>query len=170
MTCHRTGFCLADLYNHTKEACSDCALKYGTIMVSSDFGQVKIKPEAFSALLSSCSVPASSYPYTYTSIPTATTTTPTTTGEPTATATCTGIMYTARLGDTCESISKANSVATDRMIDLNSLDYGCTALTTGTQLCIQDTCNLYTIQQNQTCGDIVKGQPFSLVQLLGWNP
>ena len=62
----RTGFCLSDLYKGTKPACSDCALKYGAAMLSSDLGRDKIQPEGFSSLLSSCKASPSDYPYTYT--------------------------------------------------------------------------------------------------------
>lgn len=68
---YSTGFCLPALYNGTKAACSDCSYKYGAAMLSSDYGRAKLQPMAFSSLLSSCSVPATKYPYTYTSTPTA---------------------------------------------------------------------------------------------------
>ncbi|KAI2707493.1 hypothetical protein DTO013E5_8367 [Penicillium roqueforti] len=167
-----SGYCLADLYNRTKAPCSDCTLKYGSIMMSSDYGRNKFPPAAFSSLLSSCSVPASSYPYTYTPLPTATTmvSTPTGATSTTATPTCTGHTYISIEGDTCKSISKANSVSTDQLIKVNKLDYSCSMLISGTPLCIQDTCTVFTVQQNQTCNDIIKAQSFGLVQLIGWNP
>lgn len=143
------------------------------MMMSSDYGRNKFPPAAYSSLLSSCSVPASSYPYTYTPLPTPTATSTITTGStsPTATpTTCTGKTYVSKKGDTCKSISKANSVSTDHLIDVNKLDYSCSMLSPGTQLCIQDTCTVHTVQANQTCQDIVKGQSFGLVQLIGWNP
>ncbi len=64
---YSTGFCLPALYNGTKAACSDCSYKYGAAMLNSDYGRTKLQPKAFSSLLSSCSVPATKYPYTYTS-------------------------------------------------------------------------------------------------------
>lgn len=69
---YSTGFCLPALYNGTKAACSDCSYKYGAAMLSSDYGRTKLQPKAFSSLLSSCSVPATKYPYTYTSSTTVT--------------------------------------------------------------------------------------------------
>ncbi|PWY68696.1 hypothetical protein BO83DRAFT_400387 [Aspergillus eucalypticola CBS 122712] len=166
-----SGYCLADLYNRTKAPCSDCTLKYGSVMMSSDYGRNKFSPAAFSSLLSSCSVPVSSYPYIYTPLPTATMTvsTPTSATSTTATPTCTGHTYISKEGDTCKSISKANSVSTDQLIKVNKLDYSCSTLASGTTLFIQDTCTVFTVQQNQTCNDIVKGQLFGLVQLIGWN-
>ncbi|KAL4782868.1 hypothetical protein BJX76DRAFT_358502 [Aspergillus varians] len=167
-----TGFCFADLQNHTKEACSDCTLKYGAVMMSSDYGRKQFPPAAYSSLLSSCSVPASSYPYSYTAIPTATNTSATGTNTvPSATPTsCAGTSYLVKDGDTCESISHAKSVGTDRMIQRNYLDYHCSSLAPGAELCIEDTCTVYTVQANDTCQGIVQSQSFGLVQLVGWNP
>lgn len=61
-------------------------------------------------------------------------------------------------------------MATDCLIEVNHLDYSCSSLTPGTSLCIKDTCTVYTVNANETCQDIVRGQTFGLVQLIGWNP
>ncbi|ESZ90353.1 LysM domain-containing protein [Sclerotinia borealis F-4128] len=161
-----TGFCLADLYNGTKTACSDCSLKYGAAMLSSDYGRVKVQPSAFSSLLSSCGTPASSYPYTYTS----TSTTSTSTSTATSTANCTGTTYTVTSADTCQSISQSNSIAIDRLIAQNELDYNCTSLTSGSSLCLGESCALQTITANQTCADIIGRNGFTTIQLISWNP
>jgi hypothetical protein len=153
---NRTGFCLQDLYNNEKAACSDCMLRFGAAMLSSDYGRTQFAPAAYSSLLSSCSVPPSSYPYDYTPLPTPTT--------------CRGSTYVVKDADTCESISIENLVATDRLIQLNHLDYNCSSLTTGSELCIDETCTVYTVKVDDTCQRIYQGQSFGLVQLLGWNP
>jgi len=163
-----TGFCIADFYQDKKTDCSDCALKYEAVVLSSDYGRVRFRPDQFTALLSSCSVPASKYPWTYTPTQSSTTTSAITT--PTPAQTCTGTKYTVKTGDTCECISQVNSVATDRMIDLNNLDYTCKTLKTGATLCIQDQCTTLVIQKNQTCSSIAKGQPFNVAQIQSWNP
>ena len=168
LTLARDGYCLADFMAGNRTACSDCSLKYAQAMVSSDYGRARVPEDQFASLLSSCSVPASSYTWTYTPVPTANATTTTT--SPATTPTCAGTTYTVKSGDTCESISKANSVATDRMILLNNLDYKCASLVEGRELCIQDTCKLATIQNNQTCDDLVEGTGFTVVQLQSWNP
>ncbi|KAJ5372785.1 hypothetical protein N7517_004791 [Penicillium concentricum] len=168
-----TGYCLADIYNHTKAACSDCTLKYGAVMASSDYGRKQFPLEVFSSLLSSCSVPASSYPYEYTSsYPTTTSesSSASSTGNATPTPTCAGKTYVAKEDDTCKSISESQSISTDRLAEINHLDYSCSSLTSGTELCIEKTCKVYTVQANQTCEDIVRGKTFGLVQLIGWNP
>ena len=139
-------------------------------MQGSDYGRAKLPEEAFKELLGLCSADPSKYPYSYTpGAPTAPTT-PTTTAEPTASPTCGGTKYTVKENDNCESISLANSVATDRMVDVNHLDYNCTTLATGQSLCIKDTCKLATIKMNQTCDDIVRDTGFSVYQLASWNP
>lgn len=163
-----TGFCIEDFYQNKTTDCSDCALKYEAVMLSSDYGRVRYRPDQFSSLLSSCSVPATKYPWAYT--PTQSPNTTSVTTVPVPAPTCTGTKYTVKTGDTCESISKVNSVATDRMIDLNNLDYKCKTLKTGATLCIQEQCTTVVILKNQTCSSIAKGQPFSVPQLQSWNP
>ncbi len=160
------------MYQGKKDACSDCYLQYGATMQESDYGRSKVPEADFKDLLSACSVNPSKYPYTYTSTPTITsgsTTAPSTTNSP-STPSCAGTTYMSKQGDTCESISLAQSVATDRLIDVNYLDYSCTTLTAGMKLCIQDTCKLVTIQKNQTCNDLLAGRGFALAQLTSWNP
>ncbi|KAJ5505939.1 hypothetical protein N7453_004896 [Penicillium expansum] len=151
-----TGYCLAGIYNHTKTACSDCTLKYGAVMASSEYGRKQFPPNVLS-LLSSCNVPASSYTYVYTS--SNPTTTPESSGvsssaTATPTSTFTGKTYIAKEDDTCKSISEGQSISTDRLVEVNHLDYSCSSLTSGTALCIEKTCTMYTVQANQTCEDI----------------
>lgn len=160
------------MYQGKKDACSDCYLQYGATMQESDYGRSKVPEPDFKELLSVCSVNPTKYPYTYTSTPTiasGSTTTPATT-NPASTPSCAGTTYISKQGDTCESISLAQSVATDRLVDVNYLDYSCTTLTAGMKLCIQDTCKLATIQKNETCSDLLFGRGFSLNQLISWNP
>ncbi|KAK4864820.1 hypothetical protein LT330_001443 [Penicillium expansum] len=146
-----TGYCLAGIYNHTKTACSDCTLKYGAVMASSGYGRKQFPTNVFSSLLSSCNVPASSYTYVYTS--SNPTTTPESSGVPssataTPTSTCTGKTYIAKEDDTCKSTSEDQSISTDRLVEVNHLDYSCSSLTSGTALCIEKTCTVYTVQAN----------------------
>lgn len=84
--------------------------------------------------------------------------------------TSTGGTYTARAGDTCQSIAESNSIATDRLITANALDYNCTTLKAGLELCVESTCALHTVEMDQTCSDIARGNGFSVLQLTSWNP
>lgn len=54
-------------------------------------------------------------------------------------------------------------MSSDRFVELNHLEYNCSLLTPGTELCIEKACTLYTVQKNQTYQDIVKGQSFGIV-------
>lgn len=140
--------------------------------MNSDYERHQFPPAAYSSLLSSCGVPASSYPYSYSALPTATPTSSGPAGSTSAipTPTCQGKISVSQQGDTCETISQANSISTDRLIEVNHLDYSCSLLTPGTPLCIESTYTIYTIKANEACKDIVRGQSFGLVQLIGWNP
>lgn len=140
-------------------------------MASIDYGRKQFPPVAFSSLLSSCGVPESSYTYSYTSSnPTTTSRSPIGSSSVTPTPTCNGKTYVSKKDDTCESISNAQSISTDRLVEINHLDYACTSLVEGTELCVEKTCEIYAIQENQTCQNIVQGQKFGMVQLIGWNP
>ncbi|KZF20520.1 carbohydrate-binding module family 50 protein [Xylona heveae TC161] len=163
----QTTFCLPGLFNRTYSACSNCLLRYEANLLGSNYGRAIVNPDSFSSQLSSCSVPATSYPY---STPASTPTATSNSTAPTATPYCSGDTYTVQSGDTCVSIGQANSVATDRLISQNNLDYNCTTLQPGDELCLGSTCQLQTVQQNQTCDDILADQPYYLSQLIAWNP
>ncbi|KAK0717315.1 hypothetical protein B0T26DRAFT_293818 [Lasiosphaeria miniovina] len=137
-------------------------------MLNSSYGLTHITPPDFSSLLSSCSVPATRYSYSTPS----SSVTPTGTSSSTASAapTCTGTSYTAESGDTYASIARANSVATDRFVTGNHLDYNCTAIAPGAKLCLPQSCLLYLVETNDTCAGITADESFYLNQLLSWNP
>ncbi|RPA73865.1 hypothetical protein BJ508DRAFT_244206 [Ascobolus immersus RN42] len=164
-----TGFCLQALYAGNKSACSECSLKYQARMLSSDYGKNRIDAEDFTSTLSSCKVPASSYTYTYSPLPTATNPTTTTT-SPTATPRCEGGKHTVGSSDSCASIAKARGMAIDRLITNNNLDYNCTSLKVGSQLCLEKPCKLHTVVAGETCDDIYDGTKFGLNMLVSWNP
>ncbi|KAF7183838.1 hypothetical protein CNMCM7691_004260 [Aspergillus felis] len=153
--------------NNTVQACSDCFLQYEAAMLGSSYGLVRVDPGSFSSLLSSCGMPASSYPYT---VPTSTVATPTSSTTVTATSTCTGTSYTVQEGDSCDSIALANSIATDRFITENGLDLNCSTLKVGNEVCLGASCALYQVQPNDTCDSILANHTFYLTQLLSWNP
>ena len=173
VACLKSGstFCVPTVTNTSGglQPCSDCFLKYEAAMLESAYGQNRVTPQDFSSLLSSCSVPATSYPYT-TPAQTTTATPSLTATSAAATAFCTGTPYTVKTGDTCQTIAQANSIATDRFITDNHLDYNCTAIAAGQQVCIPQSCLLYQIKTNDTCDSILATQDYSLNQLLSWNP
>ena len=174
VACLQSGdtYCLPTVTNTSVSIapCSDCFLKYEAAMLESAYGQRRVSPAAFSSLLSSCSSPAASYPYTTPASTSPASTVTATATSASTTALCTGTPYTVQSGDTCASIAQANSVATDRFITDNRLDYNCTAITAGRQLCIPQSCLLYHVQADDTCSGILAGKGYSLNQLLSWNP
>ncbi|PHH65093.1 hypothetical protein CDD81_3491 [Ophiocordyceps australis] len=90
--------------------------------------------------------------------------------KPTKRSECLGIRYTVQAGDSCNSISHSSKVATDRIVELNHLDYDCATLTPGIDLCLEGPCELHVVGQNDTCASIVGGRGFSRIQLVSWNP
>lgn len=59
---------------------------------------------------------------------------------------CSGIEYVVSSGDSCESIAAKNSLAVDRFLADNSIDFKCTSLSIGSSVCIQDSCKLHTVR------------------------
>ena len=80
--------------------------------------------------------------------------------------------YTVQDGDDCHSISVAQQVSTNDLLYLNNLEAGCTDFPgPGTQLCMSHTCQIYTVQENDTCYGIVQSwnNTFTISQLASWN-
>ncbi|KAF3803804.1 hypothetical protein GCG54_00011641 [Colletotrichum gloeosporioides] len=148
-----SGVCLPEFYDGEKELCSDRDLTFAATIVSTDYGRGHVDEESFQELLSSYPAPANSYTSSYTQPP------------PSLTPTCRGTTITVQEGDTCEPISRANSVATDRNIADKYMDYSCRELVVGMKLCIQDTCTIAQIQQGQTYEDRTSSKGFTIVQL-----
>ncbi|KAL4745604.1 hypothetical protein BDW72DRAFT_208065 [Aspergillus terricola var. indicus] len=150
------------------QPCSDCFLRYEAAMLGSPYGQPRVDSNAFSFLLSSCSILASSYPYT---TPTKTSTSASTTMQSATITptTCSGTSYAVRESDSCDSIASAHNIATDRFITENNLDLNCTTLSVGDHVCLGDSCALYQVQTNDTCKSILANHTFYQNQLLSWN-
>jgi hypothetical protein len=76
-------------------------------------------------------------------------------------------------GDDCDKIAKAKSVSPAMLQFLNSIAADCSNFPkAGTELCLPETCDLYTLQKKDTCWDIVQtyNSTFSMTQLVSWNP
>ncbi|KAM5541623.1 hypothetical protein V8D89_004813 [Ganoderma adspersum] len=64
---------------------------------------------------------------------------------------CVYATYTVKTGDTCQSITAANSLPFYQLITINGLDMLCTKLPTpGGKICLSGSCPLYTVQANNT--------------------
>ncbi|KAL4962768.1 uncharacterized protein BDV14DRAFT_210410 [Aspergillus stella-maris] len=171
VSCLTSGdeYCYSDITNRKNsiEPCSDCFLQYEAAMLGSVYGRQRVDPDSFSSLLSSCSVPGSSYPY---STPTSTSGSTTSSATSSPIATCTGTAYTVQEGDSCDSILKAHKIATDRFITQNHFDANCSTMNVGDSICLGASCSLYQVQLDDTCSSILSNYTFYLNQLLSWNP
>lgn len=97
----------------------------------------------------------------------------TTSAAPTATPTvdCSST-YVIQEGDDCHSISIAHTVSTVSLLMLNDLDAWCANFpTAGSSLCIPYSCDIYTVQENDTCWSIVNDHApdITMTQLRSWN-
>jgi hypothetical protein len=92
-------------------------------------------------------------------------------GSASTTPTCTGSYVSVPTGTACEDLAEANSISTDQLLTINELVGGCAnwpgRLTT---LCVHGTCELYLVQQNNTCAGFPGAHNITITQLLSWNP
>lgn len=80
--------------------------------------------------------------------------------------------YTVEAGDDCNSVSRALGVSTAMLRYRNGIAADCSNfLKPGTDLCVPETCDLYTLKANETCFDISQAHDgaFSATQLISWN-
>ena len=80
--------------------------------------------------------------------------------------------YQVRAGDNCYSVSQAHNVSTFALLYWNSLTVGCLDFPgVGKAMCLPSPCQIYTVQQNDTClGIIAQHAPeYSMRQLRSWN-
>lgn len=153
------------------QSCSDCVLGTYQLQLSNSLGYSSDLAGNFSSLTSSCQ--ATNYPVT--SPPpnniNQTATATVTTTSPTAAKSCSST-YTIKFGDGCHSISNAQHVSTNNLLYLNNLEAGCTNFPgPGKQLCMPHTCQIYTVQQNDTCYGVAASfnGTFTISQLVAWN-
>ncbi|KAI3543610.1 LysM domain-containing protein [Colletotrichum filicis] len=93
-----------------------------------------------------------------------------TTAAPTPTPTCTGKTYSIQPGDDCNSISVAQSIGTEWLLWDNDLLAFCHQFPTEGELCLVNTCDIYTVVESDTCDKIAKAHGMTVTQLLSWNP
>ncbi|KAJ5677917.1 uncharacterized protein N7477_003550 [Penicillium maclennaniae] len=86
------------------------------------------------------------------------------------TQTCTGSYVPIPTGSTCDDFAESNSVATDQLLSVNGLAGGCANWPADfTELCVQNTCEPYFVQQNDTSLGVASSFNLTLTQLLSWN-
>ncbi|KAK1709775.1 hypothetical protein BDP67DRAFT_408326, partial [Colletotrichum lupini] len=93
-----------------------------------------------------------------------------TTAAPTPTPTCTGKTYSIQPEDDCNSISVAQSIGTEWLLWDNDLLAFCHQFPTEGELCLVNTCDIYTVVESDTCDKIAKAHGMTVTQLLSWNP
>ncbi|PTB45697.1 carbohydrate-binding module family 50 protein [Trichoderma asperellum CBS 433.97] len=138
------------------ELCSDCNLLIQQAQLESPFGYDDDAASDYSSLTSSTTKLASTR---------VTTTTP---AAPSCKST-----DTIKKNDTCRSISESQKVATFYLMQANNLPGYCSQFPpAGSDLCIPQSCDLYTVAENDSCYGIAQAHngTFSATQLISWNP
>ncbi|KAF2741655.1 carbohydrate-binding module family 50 protein [Sporormia fimetaria CBS 119925] len=156
--------------------CNDCYLSDITTDLKSPFGYSEELSSVHKSLTASCK---STTAYSYLK-PTPVDITPSgSSSSPAPTApTCSGVKYTVKLGDTCNSIATTNSITINELlVSNNNVFADCTSFApVGTVLCIRKkSCKLYTVQEEDTCASIISNyaslgvSKFTQTQLISWN-
>ncbi|KAJ6133781.1 hypothetical protein N7523_000103 [Penicillium sp. IBT 18751x] len=158
---------------NTNIKCSACYLNYMSTVVNSQWGQdTLLSPSALESQVSSCSTSGYSVTYTPTSIvSSAASASATVVASRCNTTDPYQTIYKVESGDTCVSISAAQNVSTSALINLNSLDMGCTHIIAGADICLPDVCEIYRVQKTDTISTIVAGlsRQVSVPQFVAWN-
>ncbi|RMZ83680.1 hypothetical protein DV738_g1034, partial [Chaetothyriales sp. CBS 135597] len=89
---------------------------------------------------------------------------------PSSTPTCTGTVYSIQPGDDCHKISLAQGIGTEWLLLDNDLFASCHNFPTQGELCLINTCTVYTVLETDTCAAIAKMHSITESQLRAWNP
>lgn len=124
---------------------------------------------------SRCQAPNYSFtsPAPYTASQTAAATSATSSPTATSAVSSCPTSYTIQAGDSCNTISIAHNVSTFDLLYKNGLEGYCSHFpAAGKELCLPDQCEIYTVQENNTCYQITQASKnaFSISQLVSWNP
>ncbi|KAF7556062.1 hypothetical protein G7Z17_g1763 [Cylindrodendrum hubeiense] len=161
-TASGTGSSATSIITAAVDMCDNCVIKPFQFLAGTSYSNGFALQADYSTLTSSCSK-------TGFALATTVTGSPSTTSEPALH--CSGDEYTVQAGDTCQSISKAQDVATAWMLYDNNLQAFCAGFpTAGDKICIVNQCKTYTIQADDTCQGIAVASNISMVQLYTWNP
>lgn len=145
--------------------CSDCWLGYKQIWLNAtEGGPIDEDYEEFTSLTKSCKKTGFHPP------------TPVSTTESAPTETYTKpcpSTYIIQEGDTCNSICKEHNVSTDALTWTNDIPAYCNHFPkAGTEICMPEKCQVYTVEEGDSCIQIVWAVPYdiTIAQLLAWNP
>ncbi|KZF20788.1 carbohydrate-binding module family 50 protein [Xylona heveae TC161] len=164
-TCLRSNgeFCETYFQNNTNQnLCNDCYLQSLQFQLNYALhGQDEDLASSFGSLTSQCS--STKFP----------TTSPTPIGSSISAAvpkpTCTGFIYQLQPSDTMYSVSEAQRVSTDTLLNRNALANDESSFPTEGSLCIEDQCDVHVVRVGETCRSITHNAGISRAQLLSWN-
>ncbi|KAJ5165061.1 uncharacterized protein N7500_006891 [Penicillium coprophilum] len=159
------GFCKDKLEDVTEdELCSECYMKSVQLEINQPGEDPAYHQDDFDALKKSCGIPTTSYPVT-----------PAPSGTPPAEIPVCASKYTIKASDTANTIAKALSVATDRLLAYNGLPISSEEpLTAGDTLCLDEVskCMIHQVVVADTCSSLMKlaGSSVDELMLQSWNP
>ncbi|KAK8131957.1 hypothetical protein PG999_000130 [Apiospora kogelbergensis] len=85
--------------------------------------------------------------------------------------TCSGTSVPMPTSLSCDQTALDHSVSTAQLLADNGLPAGCSSWPgSADTLCIQNTCETYTVKETDTCRSVAKAHNVTLTQLLTWNP
>ncbi|KAH8200951.1 hypothetical protein TruAng_004889 [Truncatella angustata] len=154
----------------SKIGCSQCYLDYLYTIADSEYGKGIVSESYFEERAAACSATSYSFMHTATATTTSTVVSATSNARCNMTDTDT-IVYEVQAGDSCISISAAQNVSTGLLASTNALNQNCTYLTIGQNLCLPESCEVYMVQQNDTCDSIVDSltREVTATTFISWN-
>lgn len=154
-------------YLTAPQNCSDCMLGMMQNQLNSPFGYDDEFASEFNSTTKSCT--ATGYAFT-SPAPYALNSSSTAPSDPNPTPLCAN-PYRVRKNDTCESIALAHNVSTNALISAGGLSPGCENLQVVGSICLPAKCDLYRVEYDESCEDIIQKHPgLSAMNLLNWNP
>lgn len=80
-----------------------------------------------------------------------------------------GKTIVTKQGDSCDSVALANSVSSASLYYINPNLPECNSIAAGTELCLPQTCTVYTVKEGETCVEIGVNEGTSWMSLIDWN-
>ncbi|KAK6209368.1 hypothetical protein LQW54_006356 [Pestalotiopsis sp. IQ-011] len=152
--------------NATVDDCGPCALDSFRLQIEDERSYDAELAEQYSSAVSSCGVTAAPI-----ATPTSQFQNNNVTFSDNTTFSCTGTYVPVETGTSCDQFAETNSMSTDQLLNINSLAGGCADWPgNNTELCVQDNCTPYVVQEGDTCSSVANGADITITQLVTWNP
>ncbi|EFQ32525.1 LysM domain-containing protein [Colletotrichum graminicola] len=150
----------------TSDLCDSCLIKNLAFKAGSPFydGPELQSQSIYESKTASCGITNAPLTTTANSI------IPSVTEAPPTTTTCAGKTYVIQPNDDCFSISVSQSIGTEWLLQDNNLFAFCHEFPTEGNLCLVNTCDVYTVLESDTCKTITKQFGINDAQLRAWNP